>query len=894
MRLRREVCRLTACASLGTWALVLAFPGTCRAADAPAPLSPEALDAFERRVRPVLVEHCYECHSGEATAVSGELRLDSLAGLARGGSSGATIDPGDADASLLISALRYESLEMPPQGKLPADVVDEIAAWVGELDTNFFTAADEATGGDRRAEPAASGPLWSLQPPRRVAPPKLRDASRVRTEVDRFVLARLESHRLPLAPDAAPRDLLRRLSYDLTGLPPSAEEAEAFAADPSDDAYAAAVHRMMTSPQYGERWARLWLDLARYADTKGYVFQESRDYPGAWKYRDWVVAALNADMPYDEFLVAQLAGEQTAEPTAAAPAAGFLTLGRRFLNNPHDIIDDRIDVTTRSLLGLTVACARCHDHKYDPIPTADYYALYGVFASSEETVREELPPGLADRATPVEPVVFLRGNPGAHGPHVVRRFLTCLTDAESPPFQQGSGRLELARRIASPDNPLTARVWVNRVWARLLGRGLVTTPSDFGTRGEPPTHPELLDWLATEFVDRGWSTKRLVRQIVLSTAYRQSTVADPGALAIAEASDPDNTLLWRAHRKRLDLEQYRDSLLTAAGRLDATLGGAPVSLTDGTGGERRALYGFVERQNLPAFFRTFDFANPNAHSPQRAQTTSPHQALYALNSPVVIEAACGLAARAAEGDASGDPAPHSRAAIERLFRNAIGRSPAEAEVEAAAAFLASSAAGDEDAVAARSPWSYGWGKFDEASQRVEFAPFGHFTGTSWQTGPEFPHPELAYAHWSAGGGHPGSSVDQAVVLRFTAAKGGSLRVSGRFARPSDQGDGVRLRLVSSRLGQLAAWDLTHGEIRLDPPATTADVGEQVDLVVECRGDDTYDTFELAVEASVESPGEKRVVHRSTADFHGPEPPLLDRWQQLAQALLMSNEFLFLD
>jgi hypothetical protein len=336
-----------------------------------------------------------------------------------------------------------------------------------------------------------------------------------RTPIDAFIGAKLDEAKLAPSREAEPRALLRRLFYDLTGLPPTNEELTAFAAKSSDAQYEETVDRLLASPRFGERWGRHWLDVARYADTKGYVFQEDRNYPNAYKYRDWVIAAFNGDMAFDRFAIAQLAADQLNDPDLL-PAMGFLTLGRRFLNSEALINDDRIDLMSRGFMGLTAACARCHDHKYDPIPTADYYSLYGVLANSQETSHDDKPPTLVDKAQRVDQAVFVRGNAGAPGPIVPRQFFECLVKGERKPFVQGSGRLELAQAIASRDNPLTARVWVNRVWAHLFGRGLVATPSDFGTRGQPPTHPALLDWLACTFMEDGWSTKRLVRRIVLS------------------------------------------------------------------------------------------------------------------------------------------------------------------------------------------------------------------------------------------------------------------------------------------------------------------------------------------------------------------------------------------
>jgi hypothetical protein len=636
-----------------------------------------AVDFFERRIRPVLVEHCYECHSAKADAPKGGLRLDSAAALRAGGDSGPSIEPGQPAASLLLSALRYDGYEMPPTGRLPDAVIADFEQWIaaGAADPREG-AAHDAVDADHAA---SARDHWAFQRPVRVEPPRFDgDAAEAKTqaEIDCFVEARLRVAGLKFSAPADARTLLRRVSYDITGLPPTADELDAFAANFSDAAYEQAVDRLLASPQFGERWGRYWLDVARYADTKGYVFEEDRNYPTAYKYRDWVIAAFNADMPYDEFVVAQLAADQLDDP-ADRPAMGFLTLGRRFLNNPHDINDDRIDLITRGLMGLTTACARCHDHKYDPIPTADYYSLYGVLASSKEVTSEDLPPVLEDAEQPVEPVIFLRGQPDNRGPQVSRHFLSCLVEGEPAPFARGSGRLELARAIASPDNPLTARVWANRVWTHLIGRGLVATPSDFGTRGDPPTHPELLDWLATTLAEDGWSTKRLIRRVVLSQAYRQSSAASDAGLA----ADPENLLLWRMNRRRLGLESFRDSLLAAAGRLELTVGGPSVQLTEAPYPTRRSVYGFIERQNLPAFFRTFDFANPNVHTASRPETASPQQALYLLNSPFVAEQARALAERTA---ATGTDVERLR----QLYRFALGRDPTLEEAADANAFMA--------------------------------------------------------------------------------------------------------------------------------------------------------------------------------------------------------------
>ncbi|QDU89744.1 Planctomycete cytochrome C [Pirellulimonas nuda] len=835
--------------------------------------SPEQVEFFERRIRPVLVEHCYECHASDSVVLQGGLRLDTAVGLQAGGVSGPSIDPANPAASVLLAALRYESLQMPPAGRLPDAVIADFETWVAA------GAPDPRTGGAADTEQAPSAANhWAFQ---RVAPPEPppTDDRWRRTPIDAFVLARQVDAGVPHAPEASPRDLLRRVAFDLTGLPPTAEEAEQFEADPSDVAYEAAVDSLLASPRFGERWGRHWLDVARYADTKGYVFQEDRNYPNAYRYRDWVIASFNQDLAYDRFLVAQIAADQTDDDSDAA-AMGFLTLGRRFLNNSHDIIDDRIDVVTRGTMGLTVACARCHDHKYDPIPTADYYSLYGVFASSEEKPVDNAPNALFDRDKPVEPAVFLRGNPGMRGEPTPRRFLSCLAGDDAAPFAHGSGRREMAEAIANPDNPLTARVWANRVWGWLFGRGLSATASDFGLRGDPPTHPELLDYLADSLTNDGWSTKRLIRRIVLSSTYRQSAVGAPGA---AQA-DPENRLLTRMNRRRLDLEQTRDAVLAVSGRLDLTMEGPSQPIAEQPGTTRRAVYGFVERQNLPAYFRTFDFASPDASSAGRAVTTSPQQALYFLNSPLMLTSASALAERSLDSATSTD----DRQRAVRMFRLALGRSPLPAELDALLSFVHDPAAGMPGA---GPDWRFGWGRGAAEGDAVDFQELPHFTGDRWQAGDKLPDASLGWVSLQAGGGHPGDPAHPA-VRRWVAPAAGRLAIDGELKHPSDQGDGVRGRLVSSRQGVLGEWVATHSQSRTDAQIQVA-AGETIDFVTDCRANENSDSFQWGVTLRLDGAGSQRRWD-STSGFRGPTPPPLDCWGRLAQTLLMSNEFLFLD
>ncbi|HEX6963933.1 MAG TPA: DUF1549 and DUF1553 domain-containing protein, partial [Lacipirellula sp.] len=732
---------------------------------------------------------------------------------------------------------------------------------------------------------------WSLKKPQKSAAPPVKERSWPRSVIDSFILARLEDEGLSPSPEADPRTLLRRLSFDLTGLPPTAEELAEFAARYSDAEYEQAVDRLVASPRFGERWGRYWLDIARYADTKGYLFEEDRNYHHAYKYRDWVIAAFNGDMAFDKFVIAQIAADQTGNP-ADAPASGFLTLGRRFLNAQPDINDDRIDLMTRGLMGLTVACARCHDHKYDAIPTADYYSLYGVLASSTETAREDGPPMLVDSPTPVEQHIFVRGSAGSPGEKVPRRFLSCLSDAEQPAFKTGSGRLELAQAIASRENPLTARVWVNRVWGKLFGRPIVTTPSDFGVRGEPPSHPELLDWLACTFMDDGWSTKRIIRRIVLSRAYRQASDPRDDALQI----DPENALLARMNRRRLDLEAMRDSMLVSAGRLDETMGGPSVQLTQAPFPTRRSVYGFIERQNLPAFFRTFDFANPNTPSASRPQTASPHQALFLLNSPFALEQSRILAERAAQAADGAAPLSDDERIIQ-LYRFALAREPSTEELEEAKAYIASGEAGDHAArIAALPRWQYGWGKYDGLSDRVEFHPFSHFVNNAWQTSEAIPDPQLGYVLINVEGGHPGDAEHQ-VIRRWTAPAVGTLQVTGELNHPSPHGNGVVGRAVSSVRGRVGEWTAAHGAAATAVDEIQVAAGDTIDFVVDSLGDHSYDTYTWKTTLKLQREDGAVESWNSHDGIEGPKPPTpppLDRWGQLAQVLLMCNEYMFVD
>ena len=708
------------------------------------PANPQAVEFFEKHVRPVLATKCQSCHGPKRQ--QGGLRLDSRAALLKGSDNGAVVVPGQPDKSLLVKAIRYDGdVQMPPKGKLSDEVIAHLTEWV-KMGAPW---PDQIVKADASSQSVAEvrRKHWAFQPVRKPNLQAVKHADWVKTPIDAFVLAGLEAKNLTPAPAVDRRTLIRRVTLDLHGLPPAPEEVAAFASDRSLDAYARLIDRLLASPRYGERWGRHWLDVARYADSKGYVFTDERRYPFAYTYRDYVIRAFNEDLPYDQFVLQQLAADQLplGEDKRPLAALGYLTLGRRFLNNIHDIIDDRIDVSMRGLQAMTVGCARCHDHKFDPIPQKDYYSLYGVFASSveprelpligrpEQTAelaafekelakrkaevekyreqhKAELAKGnrkfrdglralrkkidqwqatapaappramvLIDKPAPETPHVFLRGNPNNPGPQVPRQFLEVVAGGKRQPFRQGSGRLELARAIADRNNPLTARVLVNRVWLHHFGSGLVRTPSDFGLRGEPPTHPELLDWLAAALVDNGWSIKQLHRLILLSSTYQQASGGDPRLLEM----DPDNRLLARMNRRRLDFEAMRDSLLSIAGRLDTTMGGRAVELTTQPFSTRRTVYGFIDRQNLPGLFRTFDFASPDTSTPQRYTTTVPQQALFLMNSPFVIEQARHFVQRADVAAQIKDEAK-----INRMYQLAYGRAAEADEIALGLRFLA--------------------------------------------------------------------------------------------------------------------------------------------------------------------------------------------------------------
>jgi hypothetical protein len=918
---------------LAAWAWGVGQPTRLGATDS------NGIAFFENKIRPVLVKECYSCHSAESKKSRGGLVVDTRDGLLKGGDTGPAIQPGKPTESLLLKALRHDEIEMPPKGRLANEIIADFERWIA------MGAPDPRKGGAtvvKTIDLAEGRKFWSFQPRKQVAPPKVNDTAWARSDVDRFVLAALEAKGLKPAGDANRATLLRRIHVALVGMLPTPAEIDAFVQDDAPDALAKVVDRLLDSPHFGERWGRHWLDLARYADSSGK--DENLTFQEAWRYRDYVIEAFNRDKPFDQFVTEQLAGdlmpaESIEQRDERLIATSFLLLGPKLLAERDklklkmDVVDEQLDTIGRAFLGLSLGCARCHDHKFDPIPTTDYYALAGILASTlsldgnklgspyvsgwplrplgkdgdrlladylehqkklrtvaadikklkadlasledkasmrvpaqlvgvtvddkdahfvgywkpstygrpyvgdsyvhddksdkgkksatftpdlpkagayevflayttganrskntpvtirhadgekkilvnqreepkldglfrslgvfrfeagkkgsvvisnEETtdyvivdavrfvpagalgrdpemamgvpteIKDQLgdlrkkltdleceekklkstapkrPPmamAVRDEEKVADLRVHVRGNPHSLGEAVPRGYLRVVSLPGPPIPSQQSGRLELAQWLTHPDHPLTARVAVNRIWKHLFGEGLVRTVDDFGAQGERPSHPELLDYLANRFVAEGWSTKKLIRALVLSRTYGLA-VGRPSTLTRA---DPDNRWFGRASRRRVDAEVLRDSILQVAGRLDRTRGGSTVvgmqeravgtEMKGDLAGEtsrRRSVYVPVIRNELPALFEAFDFADPDVATGRRNATTVPTQALYLMNSPFVQDNALYAARQLMElkGDES--------ARLSELYRRVLGRAPSEKESDKALKYL---------------------------------------------------------------------------------------------------------------------------------------------------------------------------------------------------------------
>jgi hypothetical protein len=747
---------------------------------------------FENKIRPVLVEHCYSCHSPEAKKIKGGLLLDTREGIRRGGDTGSAVVPGDVSQSLLMAAIRHEDdLEMPPKKKLPAEVIADFEKWIAmgapdprEGKAGAVTTIDLEEGRKH----------WSFQPLSNPPVPEVKDKSWPRTDIDRFILAALEAKGLRPVADAAPHDLRRRLHYDLTGLPP----------DPTEGNGSANVSALLESPRFGERWARHWLDIAGYSESTG--GGQNMVLPVNFRYRDYVIAAFNADKPYDQFLREQIAGDLMPAKDAAQRdeqliATGFLSIGTKNTLDENDkryittVVDEQIDSMGRSILGLTLACARCHDHKFDPISSRDYYALAGILRSSEplagawrrhflkwsqalqplssapdvlsdaelteqlnaaktrmnlngkrykvqraavqeagltkasepelqafyktrpevmEVINEMdrlqkivdrhndklnklmpfLTSAMRDAEKPEDCAVRIRGEESQLGEVVPRGFPMVLTTPTTPKVNRSqSGRLELATWITSKDNPLTARVMVNRIWQHLMGAGIVESCDDFGKTGQAPANAALLDHLAQRFIASGWSVKQLIRDITSSRVYQLGTAH----VAKAYEADPANRLNWRANRRRLDANALRDSLLAVSGRLvltpppleaqihlrveDSRTKSTDIPKLLAPSDRHRTIFRPIMHENVPADLAVFDFPEPEMVTGRRSVTTVPTQALFLMNSPLIVEHARHTARRLMTLE---DDSP---ARVIAAYEMILARAPSEGERADAAAFF---------------------------------------------------------------------------------------------------------------------------------------------------------------------------------------------------------------
>jgi hypothetical protein len=542
--------------------------------------------------------------------------------------------------------------------------------------------------------------FWSFRAPQAQPRPAVKNKRWPAQPLDYFVLARLEQKSLAPAPEAERRALLRRLTFDLTGLPPMPDEVEAFVKDKRADAYERVVERLLASPRFGERMASLWLPLARFAEDQAHQVGTDTKYfyPNAHRYRDWVINAFNTDLPYDRFLKLQLAADTFDKTPENLAALGFLGLGPKYYNRNRievmaDEWEDRVDTVTRTMLGLTVACARCHDHKFEPVTQGDYYALAGVFASTKmvnkapdgnveknDTLAEKMNGStlhMVEDGDPQNLNIFIRGSVDRKGPVAERRFLRILSPGEPVPFKEGSGRPELAEAIADRKNPLTARVMVNRVWGMVFGRPLVTTPSNFGHSGMLPANQELLDDLAVRFMERGWSVKKLIREMALSSTYRQSSRDDATKLA----ADGPNEFLAHMSRRRLSIEQWRDAVLFASGELSESSDTKSFEVSD-PGNHQRTVYARVSRLRLNDVLAQFDYPDANVHAEKRSTTSTPTQKLFLMNSPFMMARAKALAARL-----TADARESDKARVERAYRMLFSREAERGEVKLALDFL---------------------------------------------------------------------------------------------------------------------------------------------------------------------------------------------------------------
>jgi hypothetical protein len=1104
-----------------------------RADAAPLPkLTAAETEFFESKIRPVLADNCYKCHSAGAEKIKGSLLLDTRDGVLKGGSTGPAVVPGNLDKSLLITAVRYKDkdLQMPPSDKkLPDNVIADLEQWVrmGAPDPRTESVSAKAM---YAVDLEKAKKHWAYKPVTKPVVPSVDDPQRwAANDLDRFILAAMQPKGLSPSKRADKVTLIRRATFDLHGLPPTMKEVDDFVNDESANAWPNVIDRLLASPRYGERWGRHWLDLAKYGDTKG-PQNQGRDnrYLWSYTYRDWVIRAFNEDVPYDQFLLRQIAADKLNLADSRDMAAmGFITLGNRLGNNINDIIDDRIDLIGKSTMALTLACARCHDHKFDPIPTKDYYSLHGVFnscnepkegpmlaepkdtpayrefktllatreaelANFNEKVERELvadmrskiddyllglhehrkltnglprgaffqrkgltpqlgnqwdnylkgkaskhnpvwapwfafealddkefttkaralsanfyantnkakpinplvaklfvsPPAnlaqvaaryasllsstakqwdstmasyearkrsatdvdpeptgfpdknleevrsaaagknsplfvderitqafiqrdnktrdsfntlqkavndvksthpgsparahvLVDNDKPKDSFVMIKGNAGNRGP-VAPRQAPEIIKASRVPFKNGSGRLELAQTIASKDNPLTARVLANRTWLHHFGAGLVATPDDFGVRSDAPSHPELLDWLAARFMEDGWSMKSLHRLMMLSATYQQSSDEN----ARFNQIDPDNRYYWQFNRQRLDFEAMRDAILAIGGKLDLTPGGPGVPLDREPYPTRRTIYGYVDRTRVPNMSLAFDFANPDLTTGKRNQTIVPQQALFMMNSPLVVEQAKNLTVRSDFKAASG---AHEK--IKLLYKLIYQRAPSDIEMKLALDYIQGEGATTTANTGALA-WEYGYGEFDAAAKQMKsFVQMGNFNGNAWVPGNR--GNRAGPVAITAKGGRPGNGPAFAAVRRWTARRDGFISIDGTLGQMSkDASDSARGLIVSSGIGVLGTFSAPPGSpVATKLPRVAVKRGDTIDFVVIGKGN-----FGWSPVVKLEGGRAGELTEWSAEkDFSGTvSPKHLEPWEKFAQVLLETNELTFIN
>lgn len=1121
---------------------VVAAAFATNAMAAPAKLDPDQLQFFEKKIRPVLAEHCYSCHSAKAEKLKGGLFVDSKDGLMKGGTSGPAIVPGKPEKSLLIKDMKSTNPDdmMPPKGeRLSAQVIADFETWIrmGAPDPRTETSGAVAA---LKVDWDKARQHWAYQPVKAPVVPKVKDANRwAKNDLDKFVLAKLEAKGLTPSPSADKRTLLRRAAFDLTGLPPSPQEVNDFLADKSPNAFEKVVDRLLASPAYGERWGRHWLDVARYADTSGDRNNNAKNkplYPFAWTYRDYVVQAFNEDKPYNQFIREQIAGDRIASAENKAPLAamGFLTVGKRFMGNVNEVIDDRIDVITQGLMGVTASCARCHDHKFDPVSQKDYYALHGVFSSSiepseepmlmkpksdadyqeflkkseelqariansrnviedrildgfrnsvdkyllgtreaqqagkngkqvrekrgldldlfdqwdsflkaagrkedalfapwvafaalkdadfaaeapalaakyaadksvneliakfvtpapesltalaeaygkafRETERmhdkgekidgarialedflhggksspirlstaslrriagaalnngeaqeriklEELkrdhpgsPPRamvLTDAEKPKDSFVMIRGEPTNKGPIVKRRWLEIFGGSDQKPFTTGSGRLSLANEVVSAENPLTARVFVNRVWNWHFGDAIVRTLGDFGLRSDPPSNQELLDFVASRFMAEGWSIKKLHKLVMLSATWQQVTIDN----ALNSKIDPGNSFFWRQNLQRLDYETLRDTLVALGGKHHFDDRGGPSDLDVNASG-RRTIYGFIDRAKIPDSFRIFDFANPDMTAPSRVLTTVPLQALYMMNNGFVVEQTRNIVSRPELLSGAKDEEK-----VQFIYQLFFQRAPTAAELKLAADFIADQQAKPATGGADLRAWHYGYGEYDPDAKKLGgFQPLPVFLRDSWvladrtdlrkvaeprkdggkKDKPAAPLPALRAMSFSvslnAVGGVPGDRK-HSVVRRWVAPRDGVISIEGKLEHDAKTGDGVEAIVARATGGQFGVWQVAGSDVATNLKDITVKRGEALDFIVTSRSTSHDDAFRWV--PVIHMPGSKageEYVWNSQREFSGPvkekiQSQAFTPWERLTQALLMSNELIYLN